>query len=305
MLRRIILFALTNLSVMLVFGIFLYIAGIQFQTIYKIVISSGLVGLGSVITTLRMSKEMVLKSVQGVPINIKEPKDKQERFLVETIQRQRKRLHLPMPEILVYKANNVNAFAAGCRKNSAVIGVSTGLLKNLEESEVEAVLAHEMSHIFNGDMVTMTLIQGIINAYVGVIANILAQISSNCVSGTSETIAHHRSMVHNLCSKYLKYILFGVVSTLIINKFSRYREYYADAGSASIVGTEKMIAALKKLKLSYPPKEPDNIQIFCINGKRIKFFPGLFSTHPSINNRIKALIDGKYIKKVKTCSYRR
>ncbi|VFP80354.1 protease HtpX [Candidatus Erwinia haradaeae] len=285
---RIALFLLTNLAVMLVFGFILSLTGVRSNSLTGLIIMSGLFGFGGAIVSLLMSKWMALRSVGGEIIQ--NPRNETENWLVETISLQSKRVGITTPQIAIYHALDINAFATGARRNSSLIAVSSGLLKNMSRDESEAVLAHEISHIANGDMVTMTLIQGVVNTFVIFISRIIAQLVSGFGSDSDdpeEEKTNGHPMIYLLVSTILE-LVFGVLASIITMWFSRHREFYADADAARLVGCKKMIAALQRLKTSYEPEEPGNLMAFCIHGKS-KWISELFMSHPSLDKRIEAL----------------
>lgn len=202
-----------------------------------------------------------------------------------------------MPQVAIYHAPDINAFATGARRNSSLVAVSTGLLQNMSRDEAEAVIAHEISHVANGDMVTMTLVQGVVNTFVIFISRIIAQIVTSFLSGNrddSEESSNGNPLVYMAVSMVLE-LVFGILASIITMWFSRYREFHADAGSAKLVGREKMIAALQRLKTSYEPQEAGSMMAFCINGKS-KSLSELFMSHPPLDKRIEALRAGEYLK---------
>ncbi|MFD1803341.1 protease HtpX [Mixta tenebrionis] len=291
---RIALFLLTNLAVMLVFGLILSLTGIQSSSVQGLMIMAGLFGFGGAFVSLLMSKWMALRSVGGEVIE--QPRNETERWLVDTVGRQAQQAGIGMPQVAIYHAPDINAFATGARRDASLVAVSTGLLQNMSRDEAEAVLAHEISHIANGDMVTMTLIQGIVNTFVIFISRILAQIAAGFLSGDreNEESGNGNPMVYFAVSMVLE-LLFGILASMITMWFSRYREFHADAGSARLVGREKMIAALQRLKTSYEPQEPGSMMAFCINGKG-KSLSEFFMSHPPLDKRIEALRSGQYLK---------
>lgn len=291
---RIALFLLTNLGVMLVFGLILSLTGIQSSSVQGLMIMAGLFGFGGAFVSLLMSKWMALRSVGGEVI--KQPRNETERWLMQTIAQQSQQAGIAMPQVAIYHAPDINAFATGARRDASLVAVSTGLLQNMSRDEAEAVLAHEISHIANGDMVTMTLIQGIVNTFVIFISRILAQIAAGFLSGDREEGESNNGnpMVYFVVSMVLE-LVFGIVASIITMWFSRHREFHADAGSARLVGREKMIAALQRLKTSYEPQEASTMMAFCINGKS-KSLTELFMSHPPLDKRIEALRSGQYLK---------
>lgn len=291
---RIALFLLTNLGVMLVFGLILSLTGIQSSSTQGLMIMAGLFGFGGAFVSLLMSKWIALRSVGGEVI--KEPQNETESWLVETIRQQAQQANIAMPQVAIYHAPDINAFATGARKNASLVAVSTGLLQNMSRDEAEAVLAHEVSHIANGDMVTMTLIQGVVNTFVIFISRIIAQVASGFLSGNrdGEESGNGNPLVYFAVATVLE-LVFGILASIITMWFSRHREFHADAGSAKLVGREKMIAALQRLKTSYEPQEASSMMAFCINGKS-KSLSELFMSHPPLDKRIDALRRGQYLK---------
>ncbi|AAM67867.1 protease HtpX [Buchnera aphidicola] len=290
---RIILFLLTNLAVMLTFSLILAVTGIQSESIYGLLIMSSLFGFSGSILSLIMSKWIALRSVNGRIIN--HPSNETESWLIDTIRQQSIKKNIIMPQIAIYEAADINAFATGARRNAALIAISTGLLENMTRSEAEAVIAHEISHVSNGDMITMTLVQGVVNTFVIFISRIISQALSSLLSSNRNENSEDEkdSFLFFLISTFLE-IIFGVLASIITMWFSRHREFYADASSAKLVGKEKMISALNRLKSSHEPQESDSIIAFCINGKSNSFIE-LFASHPSLEKRIQALKNKKYM----------
>lgn len=280
---RIVLFLITNLAVLAVFSIILSITGVDHANALNFLIIAAVFGFTGSLISLMLSKTIALRSVGGQLIN--KPRNATEQWLVDTISRLARQAGIGMPDIAIYYAADINAFATGARRDSSLVAVSSGLLENMNRDEAEAVLAHEISHISNGDMVTMTLLQGIVNTFVIFLSRFIARL-------ISEVISNDRNInigmgVYSLLVFILQ-MVFGVLASIITMWFSRHREFRADAGSAHLVGSHKMIAALQKLKLSYEPQETTGIQAFCINGANSKF-GDLFLSHPPLDKRIEAL----------------
>ena len=290
---RIALFLLTNLAVMVVFGIILSLTGVQSQSVTGLMIMAGLFGFGGAFVSLLMSKWMALRSVGGQVIT--NPSTQTERWLVETVRRQAQQAGIGMPEVAIYHAPDINAFATGARRDASLVAVSSGLLENMSRDEAEAVIAHEISHIAHGDMVTMTLLQGVVNTFVIFISRILAQLAAGFMSNNNDENSGSQGnpMIYFAVSMVLE-IVFGILASIITMWFSRRREFYADAGSAKLVGREKMIAALQRLKTSYEPQEEGSMMAFCINGRN-KSFSELFLSHPPLDKRIEALRSGEFL----------
>ncbi|GAB2929143.1 protease HtpX [Hafnia psychrotolerans] len=291
---RIGLFLITNLAVMLIFGLVLSLTGIQSSSVQGLMIMAGLFGFGGSFVSLLMSKWMALRSVGGEVIE--QPRNETERWLVETVRRQSQQAGIAMPQVAIYHAPDINAFATGARRDASLVAVSTGLLQSMSQDEAEAVIAHEISHVANGDMVTMTLIQGVVNTFVIFISRLIAQVASGFLSGNrdGEESSGGNPMIYFAVATVLE-LVFGILASIITMWFSRHREFYADAGSAKLVGREKMIAALQRLKTSHEPQEAGSMMAFCINGKS-KSFSELFMSHPPLDKRIEALRSGQYIK---------
>lgn len=278
---RIALFLATNFAVMIVLGIILSVTGIAGNSTGGILIMALLFGFAGSLISLFLSKTMALKSV-GAEI-IREPRNNAERWLVETVKRQSQQAGIPMPDVAIYHSQDVNAFATGATKNNSLVAVSTGLLNTMTEDEAEAVVAHEVAHIANGDMVTMTLLQGVLNTFVIFLSRMIATAVSSTRNDNGEE--SQSGGIYFLVSMVLE-IIFGVLATMIAMWFSRYREFKADAGSAQLVGKEKMIAALQRLQRVHEPQELEgSLNAMMINGKRKE----LFMSHPPLEKRIEAL----------------
>ncbi|AIN47226.1 protease HtpX [Candidatus Palibaumannia cicadellinicola] len=288
---RIALFLLTNLAVMVVFGIVLNFTGIQTSSTAGLIIIASMFGFGGAFISLLMSKFMALRSVGGELI--KQPRNEVETWLINIIRCQAQDIGIAIPQVAIYHAPDINAFATGASRNTSLIAVSTGLLQHMNRSEAEAVIAHEISHIANGDMVTMTLINGIVNTFVIFISRFIAQLVAGLMgSDSKEENSNGNHFVYVTISTVLE-LVFGVLASIIVLWFSRYREFHADAGSAKLVGCDKMIAALQRLKTSYEPQESSSIIAFCINGRN-QSFSEFFMSHPPLDKRIEALRRGTY-----------
>ncbi|MCL7767619.1 protease HtpX [Pasteurella multocida] len=277
---RILLFLATNMAVLVVFNIILSLTGIQAQDATGLLLMAALFGFSGSLISLFLSKTMALRAV-GAEV-IKQPRNDMERWLVNTVRSQAERANLPMPDVAIYHSEDVNAFATGPSKNNSLVAVSTGLLRAMTQDEAEAVLAHEVAHIKNGDMVTMTLLQGVLNTFVIFVSRMIAKVVSSNRDGESST------GIYFLVSMVLE-ILFGFLASMIAMWFSRYREFRADAGSAELVGKHKMIAALQRLQRLHEPQELEGqLAAFAINGKR-GGLSALFMSHPPLEKRIAAL----------------
>ena len=278
---RILLFLATNMAVMLVLGIILSVTGIAGNSTSGILIMALLFGFAGSLISLFLSKTMALRSVDGEVIT--QPRNQTEHWLMDTVARQAQLVGIPMPEVAIYHSPDVNAFATGATKSNSLVAVSTGLLNNMTETEAEAVLAHEISHIANGDMVTMALLQGVLNTFVIFLSRIIATAVASSRNNNGEET--RSSNLYFLVSMVLE-MVFGVLASIIAMWFSRYREFRADAGSASLVGKEKMIMALQRLQQLHEPQNLEgSLNAFMINGKRSE----LFMSHPPLEKRIEAL----------------
>lgn len=286
---RVGLFILTNLAVMFVFGIILSIFGVNAHSTLGLLIFAAIFGFGGSFISLLLSKTMALRAVGGKIIT--DPRNAQEQWLVDIVSCQANILKIKTPEIAIYQANDINAFATGATKNNSLVAVSSGLLSAMTQDEAEAVIGHEMSHVANGDMVTMTLLQGVLNTFVIFISRIIASMVTKVLEEKSEglsTLAYYVIVM-------IFETIFGILASIIAMWFSRYREFHADAGSAKLVGAAKMIAALEKLKISHEPNEEASILAFCINGEKKAKFSELFLSHPPLDKRIEALRNQSYI----------
>lgn len=291
---RIALFLFTNLAVIMVFGIVLNLTGIQPSNTAKLMVMAVVFGFGGAFISLFITKFIALRSVGGKLIE--QPRDETERWLLTVVRARSQQAGIAMPQVAIYSAPDINAFATGARRDASLIGISTGLLHHMSHNEAEAVIAHEISHIANGDMVTMTLLQGIVNTFVIFVSRILAQLVAVFMSSDRDESKSNNGnpMVYFVVSIMLE-LIFGLLANIIILWFSRYREFYADAGSAKLVGHEKMIAALQRLKSSYEPQVSSSMMAFCINGRNTSFSK-LFMSHPPLEERIEALRTGVYLK---------
>lgn len=286
--KRILLFLGTNLAVVLVLGIVMNIVfsalGISTQSIGGLLIFCAIFGFGGSIISLLISKWMAKRSTGAQVITT--PRNQTEAWLVDTVARQAKAAGIGMPEVAIYNAPDMNAFATGAKRDDALVAVSTGLLDNMSRDEVEAVLAHEVSHIANGDMVTLTLIQGVVNTFVMFLARIIANLISSAMSNNNENGQGMGTFAY-IATVFVLEMVFGILASIIVMWFSRQREYRADAGSAKLVGKDKMINALQRLGGSREPEMEGSMMAFGINGKRA--MSELFLSHPPLEKRIAAL----------------
>ena len=284
--KRVLLFVLTNLAVLLVLSVALNIllpllgirpgqAGIAPLLVYAAVF-----GMGGSFISLAMSKWMA-KQMVGAQV-IEQPQTELEHWLVSTVRRQAELAGIGMPEVAIYDAPEPNAFATGMSRNNALVAVSTGLLRSMTRDEAEAVLGHEITHIANGDMVTLTLIQGVLNTFVIVFSRLVGQFIDRAVFRNEEGYG-----AGYYIATLVAQLLFGILASIIVMWFSRQREFRADRGGASLAGRGKMIAALQRLKTAHEATLPDQLAAFGIPGGRS--LARLFMSHPPLDERIAAL----------------
>ncbi|MGR9091292.1 MAG: protease HtpX [Gammaproteobacteria bacterium] len=277
---RVLLFLATNFAVVLVLSVVMSALGMNQQGMLPTILFASVFGMGGSLISLLMSKGMALRST-GARV-IEQPSNAEESWLVETVNRQAQAAGIGMPDVAVFDSAAPNAFATGAKRNDALVAVSTGLLRTMGHDEVEAVLAHEISHVANGDMVTLTLIQGVVNTFVIVFARIVAGAISRGGDGRAGGAGY-----------FIAYMaaqaVLGFLASLIVMWFSRWREFRADAGGASLAGREKMIAALERLKSGQPGELPDSMAAFGISASVRRGLGALLRTHPPLSERIAAL----------------
>ncbi len=288
--KRVFLLLATNIAVMLVLSVAASVLGLnRFLTgnglnLGLLLGFSAVMGFGGAFISLLMSKTMAKWST-GAQV-ITQPSTPAEHWLLDTVKRQAERAGIPMPEVAIYEGEP-NAFATGPSKSNALVAVSTGLLHGMNEREVEAVLAHEIAHVANGDMVTLTLIQGVVNTFVTFLARIVGYFVDSFLRKDDEEASSGPGIGYMVTTIVCE-IVFGILASMIVMYFSRRREYRADAGAAQIMGTpQPMIAALRRLGGIEPNDLPQGMAASGISGR-----PGwmsLFSSHPSLESRIEAL----------------
>lgn len=289
--KRILLFLATNLAIIVVLSITLRLLGFERildeqgtgLNINSLLLFASVFGFGGSFMSLAMSK-WTAKRFTGAQV-IEIPRNSQEHWLVTTVQRQAKVAGIGMPEVAIYDAPDVNAFATGMSKNDALVAVSTGLLNTMSQDEAEAVLAHEVSHIANGDMVTLALIQGVVNTFVIFLSRVIGHTIDRVVFKTEQ--GHGPAF---WVTAIIAEIVLGVLASIIVMWFSRQREFRADAGGASLAGRNKMIAALRRLQLTAEQRHlPDQLAAFGISGGIGSGLRSLFMSHPPLEERIAAL----------------
>ena len=287
--KRVFLFLATNLAVMLVLSIVLSVLsswlGINRQGMGGLLLMAAVFGFGGSFISLLISK-WVAKRSYGVQI-IEQPRSEMEHWLLSTVTRQAQQAGIGMPEVGIYDSPEMNAFATGASRNNALVAVSSGLLYSMSRDEAEAVLAHEVSHVANGDMVTLTLIQGVVNTFVIFFARLVAGLISNFLRSDDEEEGAGMGGLAYMATVFVLEMIFGILASIIVMWFSRQREFRADAGSAKLAGRDKMIAALERLREGHEPQLEGTMMAFGINGKRS--MSELFMSHPPLEKRIEAL----------------
>lgn len=286
---RIVLFLATNLAIILVLSITTSIFGLnrwltdQGIDYTSLLVFALIVGFTGSIISLLISKPMAKMSTRARVINPSQPANRQEAWLVETVSQFAQRAGIGMPEVAIYEGAP-NAFATGAFKNNALVAVSTGLLQSMNEEEVAAVLGHEIAHIANGDMVTMTLIQGVVNTFVIFLARVVGYAIDRAVFRNER----EGTGIGYFLTVIVLEIVFGIVASMIVAWFSRQREFRADAGAAQLMGTpSSMIKALQRLQQLQEGELPKNIQALGISNSNK--LANLFATHPPLEVRIQAL----------------
>jgi len=289
MIKRVALFIATNLAVILVLSIVLRLLGVdsildekQVGIDYKaLLILSAVIGFGGSFISLAISKWMAKRST-GARV-ITQPSNSAESWLLATVQRQAREAGIDMPEVAIYDAPDMNAFATGARRNSALVAVSTGLLNGMPKEEIEAVLAHEISHVANGDMVTLTLVQGVVNTFVIFLSRVVGHFVDRVIlrNESGHGLGYFAAVI-------AAQIVLGILASTIVMWVSRKREFRADAGSAKLNGREPMINALARLERGTPGELPEALRAFGISGGK-KGLTKLFMSHPPISERIEAL----------------
>ncbi|AEE21417.1 protease HtpX [Paraglaciecola chathamensis] len=285
---RILLFLATNIAVMVLISLVFSLLGFQGLLaqngvdldLQALLVYSAVIGFSGSIISLLISKFMAKRSM-NVHV-LERPENDTERWLLRTVERQAEQANIGMPEVGIFVHASPNAFATGWNKNNALVAVSTGLLENMTQSEVEAVLAHEISHVANGDMVTMTLVQGVLNTFVVFLSRVIGHVVDRVVFKVERGHGPAFWIV-----SIISQVILGILASMIVMWFSRYREFRADAGGASLAGRSNMIAALKRLKQNQDaPPMPEEMAAFAISAGKVQ---KLFSSHPPLEKRIEAL----------------
>ncbi len=264
-------------------SILMSVFGIDRQGLGGLLLLACVFGFGGAFISLLMSKWMAKRSVGAYVIE--QPKNSTERWLLDTVKRYSEAAKIGMPEVALYQSPDMNAFATGANKNNALVAISTGLLENMSQAEAEAVIGHEISHVANGDMVTLTLVQGVVNTFVIFLARLIAGVIDNATRGNNNQ-GGLGTMAYFIVVFVLEMIL-GVLASIIVAWFSRKREYSADIGGAKLAGKSAMIGALEKLKSSQESQLEGSMMAFGINNKSKML--SLFASHPPLEERITAL----------------
>lgn len=288
--KRIFLFLATNIAVLIVLSVSMRLLGIESLldregvdlNLNALLVFAAIIGMSGSFISLAISKWSA-KMMTGAKV-IEQPRTPTEIWLVDTVRRLAKHEGIGMPEVAIYDAPDMNAFATGMMRNSALVAVSTGLLSNMDKDEVEAVLAHEVAHVANGDMVTLALIQGVVNTFVVFLSRVIGHTVDRVVFKTER--GHGPAF---WITTIIAELVLAVLASMIVMWFSRYREFRADAGSARAVGGRKMIAALERLKGNIPAQLPDQMKAFGISGGGGFGIRRLFMSHPPLDERIAAL----------------
>ncbi|MEA1888897.1 MAG: protease HtpX [Pseudomonadota bacterium] len=289
---RIGLFLATNFAIMLLISIIFQVLGLEGilaengvdLDLSALLVLSGVIGFGGSIISLLMSKWLAKRSM-GVQI-IETPRNQTEQWLLDIVRRQSQQAGIGMPEVGIFDSPSPNAFATGANKNKALVAVSSGLLQQMTRDEAEAVLGHEITHVSNGDMITLTLIQGVVNTFVIFFSRILGHFIDRVIFKNERGFG-----IGYYVGSIVGQIVFSLLANIIVAWFSRRREFKADAGGAGLAGRQKMINALHRLQQAHDPQPmPNEMAAFGISGAGLK---ELFSTHPPLEVRIRALESGR------------
>ena len=287
--KRVIYFLITNLAIVLVLSITMRLLGVEpflnanGLNLNSLLVFASIMGFGGAFISLAISKWSA-KQMSGA-VSIENPKTPDEIWLMDIVKKQSSAVGIQMPEVAIFNSPVVNAFATGMSRDSSLVAVSSGLLEMMTKDEAEAVIGHEISHIANGDMVTLTLIQGVVNTFVLFFSRVIGYTVDKVVFKTREGTgpAFFITMI-------ISELLLGVLASIIVMWFSRQREFRADFGGGQLAGNQKMIAALKRLKAQYEPSAlPKSIAALGISGEQGMGLKELFSTHPSLDDRIARL----------------
>jgi len=289
--KRIFLLVVTNFAVLAVLSVTMQLLGVDRMleqdtglNLQGLLLMAAIFGFGGSFISLAISKWMA-KMATGAQV-IEVPSNTTERWLVDTVKRQAEKAGIGMPDVAIYDAPEINAFATGWNRNDALVAVSSGLLQNMTREEAEAVLGHEISHVANGDMVTLTLIQGVLNTFVIFLSRVVGFIVDRVLLKNERGYG-----IGFMVTTFVAQIVLGILASIIVMWFSRWREFRADAGGAALAGRDKMIAALERLKLNQEQSQlPAQISAFGISGGG--GWMRLLMSHPPLDERIAVLRDG-------------
>ena len=283
MIKRITLFLATNLAVLALVSIVMSVLGVSADQFGGLLVFAALFGFGGSIISLLASK-WIAKRFTGAQV-IEQPRNEAEQWLVATVRRQAEAAGIGHPEVAIYEAPEINAFATGANRNNALVAVSTGLLASMTRDEAEAVLGHEVSHVANGDMVTMALLQGVLNTFVIVLARVVGRVIDGYLSGGRDGPG-----IGYFVIVFVLDMVFGLFASMIAMWFSRHREFRADIGGATLAGKDKMIAALQRLNQNRVASTlPKQVEAFGISGAMAHGLKKLLMSHPPLEERIAAL----------------
>ena len=287
--KRVFLLIVTNFAILAVLSVTMQLLGIDSAlenetglNLQGLLVFAAIFGFGGAFISLLISKWMAKRSTGAKVIEV--PSNMTERWLMDTVKRQAERAGIGMPEVAIYDAPDINAFATGWNRNSALVAVSTGLLNNMSQDEAEAVLGHEISHVANGDMVTLTLVQGVLNTFVIFLSRVIGYIVDRVL------LKNERGQgIGFFVATFAAQMVLGVLASMVVAWFSRHREFRADAGGADLAGRQKMIAALERLKMNHEQSAlPAQMSAFGISGGGGGLM-ALFMSHPPLDVRIAAL----------------
>jgi heat shock protein HtpX len=290
--KRIVLFVATNLAVVALLTLVVFVVqqvfGVRLggSSLGGLLAFAAIFGFGGALISLALSK-WTAKRLMGVRV-IEAPQSDLEAWLLATVQRLAAQVHIAMPQVGMFEAEEMNAFATGARRNAALVAVSTGLLRNMSRPQVEAVLGHEISHIANGDMVTLAMLQGVLNTFVIFLARIIGSIVDKALFKNEREGSGLGFFVTTMVAQFL----LGILASMIVSWYSRRREFRADRGAADLTGAPNMIGALLALKNSQGGPMPSQLQAFGINTGATHGFVRLFMSHPPLDERIAALKTG-------------
>ena len=290
--QRIFLFAITNIAVLVVISLTFSLLGLdqylaqQGMNMPFLLLFAALFGMGGSVISLLLSKTMAKRMTRARVID--QPATADERWLVETVRRQAMLAGIEMPEVAIYPAPEMNAFATGANRNAALVAVSDGIFRKMTRDELEAVLGHEISHVANGDMVTMALLQGVLNTFVIFFARIVAQVVSS--AGSRDGQRGGNFMIY-FAVNMIAQVVFGILASVVSSWFSRKREFRADIGGANLAGRDKMVAALRRLQSGEPAQLPEQLDAMGISASVTSGLASLLHSHPPLERRIEALLE--------------